>query len=90
MALAIGGTNELRIADLKPKSIIKLGEGFSLSSAAIKMATEELKANLENAKQAIHDVSIEHHGLRGNIINFMEKRWKRTFALIGKSLLKKP
>ena len=53
------------------------------------MATEELEANLENAKQAIPDVSVGHEGLRGNIINFMEKRWNGTFALIGKSLSKK-
>lgn len=90
MALAIAGTSDLRIADLKPKSIIKLGEEFGLSPAAIKMATEELEANLENAKQAILDVSIGHQGLRDNIINFMEKRWNGTFALIGKSLSKKP
>ena len=90
MALAIGGAKDLRISDLKPKSIIKLGEEFGLSPAAINMAIDELEANLENAKQAILNASKGHEGLRHNIINFMEKRWNGTFALIGKSLSKKP
>ena len=90
MALAISGAKDLRITDLKPKSLIRMGEEFQLSEAAIRMAADELETNLDAAKEAVSDSGAGHGGLKDKLINFMEKRWNGTFALIGKSLSKKP
>ena len=42
------------------------------------------------AKDVIAESKIGAAGLKDEIINFMEKRWNGTFALIGKALSKKP
>ncbi len=89
MALAIGGAHDLRIGSIKPGSLIKMGEEFKLSFEAIKMAVDELAANIDAAKEAVHVSSAGSAALKNQLINFMEKRWNGTFALIGKSLSKK-
>lgn len=90
MALAIGGTRNPRIADLKPRSLIRMGEEFQLSKEAINLAWNELAANIDAAKEAVHAADAGGTALKDDLINFMEKRWNGTFALIGKSLSKKP
>ena len=89
MALAIGGAHDLRIGSIKPGSLIKMGEEFKLSFEAIKMAADELEGNIDAAKEAVHVSSAGSAALKDQLINFMEKRWNGTFALIGKSLSKK-
>lgn len=90
VALAIAGSPELRISDLKPANIVRLGEEFGLSHAAIHMAVEGLEKNLEAAKQAIAEGIFGSDFLKNKLIDLLEKRWNGTFALIGKTLSKKP
>ncbi len=89
VALSIAGSSELRIGNLKPANIIKLGEDFGLSKAAINMAVNGINKNIDAAKQAISEAEFGSSKLKNNLITLMEKRWNGTFALIGKTLLKK-
>lgn len=89
IALGIGGAENLLLAEIKGKNVLLLGKEFGLSEAAVKMTVDELGENLERAKEAIRvsDGASEH--FKEQLIEQMEKRWKGTFALIGKSLSKK-
>jgi serine/threonine-protein kinase HipA len=89
VALAIANTADLPIGHLKPANIIRLGEEFGLSQAAITMAVHGLHKNIAAAKQAIADAPFGSSDLKNNLINLMEKRWNGTFALIGQTLSKK-
>jgi serine/threonine-protein kinase HipA len=90
IALSIGGNANIPIGDLKAKTLIGLGEEFGLPEQAIKMAADQLEKRKEAAKDAIAESRTGAAGLKDEIINFMEKRWNGTFALIGKALSKKP
>ena len=89
VALSIAGASDLPIGNLRPANIIRLGEEFGLSSAAINMALDGLSKNLDVAKQAISDAKFGSDNLKNSLIKLMEKRWNGTFALIGKTLLVK-
>ena len=86
VALSIAGASDLPIGNLKPANMIRLGEEFGLSPAAINMAVDGLHKNLNVAKQAISDAEFGSDNLKNNLIKLMEKRWNGTFALIGKTL----
>ncbi len=86
VALSIAGASDLPIGNLKPANMIRLGEEFGLSPAAINMAVDGLHKNLDVAKQAISDAEFGSDNLKNNLIKLMEKRWNGTFALIGKTL----
>lgn len=86
VALSIAGASDLSIGNLKPANMIRLGEEFGLSPAAINMAVDGLIKNLNVAKQAISDAKFGSDNLKNNLIKLMEKRWNGTFALIGKTL----
>ncbi len=86
VALSIAGASNLPIGKLKPANIIKLGEEFGLSPAAINMAIDGLHKNLNVAKQSISDAKFGSDNLKNNLMKLMEKRWNGTFALIGKTL----
>lgn len=89
LALAIAGSKDHPIGDLKVRHLILLGEEFKLSPAAINMAVEGLAKNLESAKDAIREAALGSNILKDNLIKLMEKRWNGTFSLIGKALSKK-
>jgi len=80
MALAIGGARELPIRDLKPRSLIKMGEEFQLSKEVINMACDEIAANLDAAKEVVYSADTDCNALKDKLINFMDKRWNGTFA----------
>ncbi|MCF6198710.1 MAG: HipA domain-containing protein [Hyphomicrobiaceae bacterium] len=88
MPLAIGGAHDLPIGSIKPGSLIKMGEEFKLSKAAIKMAVDELAVNIDAAKETVHASNAGSQALKDQLITFMEKRWNGTLkplgALIGK------
>jgi serine/threonine-protein kinase HipA len=90
VALSIAGASALPIGNLKPANMIRLGEEFDLSPAATNMAVNGIIKNLDMAKQAISDADFGSDDLKNNLIKLMEKRWNGTFALIGKTLSKKP
>lgn len=90
IALSIGGANNLDVGKLRPKHIIDLGHGFGLNDKIILDATNELKKNLEAAKQAISSSKIDcSPQLRNKLIDIMEKRWNGSFDSIGPLLSKR-
>lgn len=90
IALSIGSSANIPLGDLKARALIRLGEEFGLPAPAIAMATGQLEKRKEAARNAIAESKTGAQELRDAIINLMEKRWNGTFALIGKSLSKKP
>jgi F0F1-type ATP synthase delta subunit len=86
VALAIGGTPDLRINKLKSQNIIMLGQEFQLPPGVVKMAYEQLLERKENAKDAIASAKPLSPLIQNKLIEMMEKRWNETFALIGQSL----
>lgn len=86
LALAVGGTANLKIGDLKSKHIALLGKECRLSTDTINMACEQLKRRREAAKEAIFGAQIGTTTLKDQLIEMMEKRWNGTFASIGKVL----
>ncbi|CUS39981.1 HipA domain-containing protein [Candidatus Nitrospira nitrificans] len=85
IALSIDGAANLPIGNLKPQTLIRLGQEFGLSTEAMAMATDQL----ERRKQAMAKSRIGSKALRDEILTHMETRWNGTFALIGKALSKK-
>ena len=89
IALQIDNVADRVIGQLKAKTIIALGREFDLNNDAVMMAIAEIYDRLEAAKQAIIDINHNHRLIENKIIQFMEKRWKGTFSLIGRQLSKK-
>jgi serine/threonine-protein kinase HipA len=89
LALSIGGASNLRVSNLKPKHVLKLGEEFGLLPAAIDMLIQRLLKNMPAAKQAITEALIGSSAFKNQLIKLMETRWNGTFALIGQSSSKK-
>lgn len=89
IALPIGGAANIPIGNLKPQTLIKLGQEFGLSAEAIAMAAGQLDKRRQAAKEAVAKSKIGSTALKDDILTHMEKRWNGTFALIGKALSKK-
>lgn len=90
LALTIAGSKDHPIGDLKGRHLTLLGEEFGLSPAAIIMALEGLEKHIDAAKDAIQEAPLGTADFKDNLIKLIGKRWNGTFALIGKTLSKKP
>ena len=90
VALSILGAKDMPLGNLKPQHIMKLGEGFKLSKAAIKMAYDQLARNIEKAQETIYKADLGTLILKDKLIEMVKKRWNGTFSLIGKALSTKP
>jgi serine/threonine-protein kinase HipA len=90
IALSTGGTANLPLGRMKPQTLIRLGQEFGLSTAAIAIAAGQLERRKQAAKEALMKGRIGSASLRDDILTHMEKRWNGTFALIGTALSKKP
>lgn len=86
VALSVLGAKDMPLGNLKPQHIIKLGEGFKLSKAAIKMAYDQLTGNIEKAQETIYEADLGTLILKDKLIEMVKKRWNGTFSLIGKAL----
>jgi serine/threonine-protein kinase HipA len=89
IALAIGNSSNLPIGNLKAKTLVELGNEFGLSPAAINMLVQQLRINLQAAKDAIAGAKLGSKSFKNKMITMMEKRWNGTFASIGQYLSKK-
>ncbi|MFI4956038.1 MAG: type II toxin-antitoxin system HipA family toxin [Gammaproteobacteria bacterium] len=86
MALAMAKIKNAVITDLKAKHLVALGKEFNLPLESIEMLSNELKKNLDMAKQSIATANHGSNQLKNKLIDIVEKRWNGTFALIGKVL----
>ena len=89
IALALSGMENLQLGGLQPKHLAGLCEGYGLSAQVLQLAVEDLGKRLEAAKNAVSEADIGTAHLRDRIIKIVEKRWKGTFASIGKLLSKR-
>lgn len=89
VALAIYHVYDMKINELGPANVIKLGEEYNLKPAAIKMAVDSLAKYVEAAKQAISGAELGAPKIKDQLINMIGKRWNRIFSLIGKHLSKR-
>ncbi len=85
LALAIGGTSNLRLKELQPKNIRTLGEECGLSPDEILVACQNLGQNLKPATEAIQNAELESENLKQELVTLMNKRWLGTFSNIEKS-----
>jgi len=89
IALSIGDAANVPIGSLKPQTLIRLGQEFGLSAAAMAMAAGQLERRRQAAREAMVKSKIGSNSLKDEILSHMDKRWNGTFALIGKALSKK-
>ncbi|HEY4330540.1 MAG TPA: HipA domain-containing protein, partial [Phycisphaerae bacterium] len=89
VALAVGMAADLSWTRLKAKSLVRLGEDFGLSIAAMKMAVEKLEGRREAMFDAIGGSKIGSGALKDKLLKLVKKRWNGTFSLIGQALSKK-
>ena len=85
-ALGICSTRNVRIGSLKPKTVVALGEAFSLNRKAIALAYEELHNRVQTIKDVIYEVEQASDELKQQLHQMVQKRWNATFALIGRFL----
>lgn len=89
IALSIGGADNIPLGNLKPQTLIRLGQEFGLSAEAMAMAAGQLEKRRQAAKETVRKSRIGNTSLKDELLTHMEKRWNGTFALIGKTLSKK-
>jgi serine/threonine-protein kinase HipA len=89
IALSIGGAANIPIGNLKPQTLIMLGQEFGLSREAMAMAAGQLERRRQAAKEVLMKSRIGSKTLRDDILTHMDTRWNGTFALIGTALSKK-
>jgi serine/threonine-protein kinase HipA len=92
LALAVGGAANLAVGDLKPKHVMKLGEGFRLDRAVIADTVAALDRRRKAAEETVAAAAakIGAAALGDQLIEFMERRWNGTFNSIGRLLSKRP
>jgi len=89
VALGIAGSQQLLLTNLKAKNLVLLAGEFHLSTSIIDMLIQQIHKNINTAKGAIATAPFGEQVLKDQLIQLMETRWNGTFALIGKTLLKK-
>ncbi|MGE0471263.1 MAG: type II toxin-antitoxin system HipA family toxin [Nitrospira sp.] len=89
IALSIGGAANIPIGNLKPQTLIRLGQEFGLSTEAMAMAAGQLERRRQAAKEVLMKCRIGSKTLRDDILTHMDTRWNGTVALIGPALSKK-
>ncbi|HEY2068079.1 MAG TPA: HipA domain-containing protein [Rhizomicrobium sp.] len=91
LALAVGNASNLPLASLKPKHLASLGKAYGLDDPIIKACVEKLDARRKAVEKAVTVAArkIDAEDLGNNLLDFMERRWKGTFASIGDFLSKK-
>ena len=86
VALAVAGSGNHLVGNLKARHVVLLGEEFGLSSSAVDMAVSDIGKNIEAAKDAVAEARTGSGVLKDGIVNLVEKRWNGTFASIGRTL----
>lgn len=82
---------ELRLADIKPKHLISLGEAHGLNAALINDTIQRLDRRRKAAEMAVRTAAkkAETAALGVSLLELMERRWNGSFASTGQFLSKK-
>ena len=89
VALSLAGVSNFLISYLKSNHLIQLGKDLGLTPSAIRMAIDQLDQKRNHAIQKILESKIGSSSLKDKLIDWIEKRWNGTYALIGKKLSRK-
>jgi len=89
LALSVGGTRNLRLADLEPKHLASMAAGFGLSEEVLVLAADDLNKRREAVTRAVEGDSFAPTSLKRDFVELMEKRWNGTFRSVGTLLSKR-
>lgn len=89
IALGMGGAANLRLADLAPKHLIALTEGFGLPIDVLTLAIQDLKSRRAAMEETIENDQVASKFLKRDLLDLVQKRWNKTFELVGTMLSKK-
>jgi serine/threonine-protein kinase HipA len=91
IALAIGGAANLELKSLQPKHIVALSVSCGLGRRVLTEAIAALERRRSAAERAVAGAArrVGAEQLGRNLLEFMERRWNRTFKSIGPYLSKK-
>jgi len=91
LALTMGATKNLRLADIKPKHLATLGQAYGLDAALITETIHKLDHNRKATKKAVTEAAkkVGAVALGQSLLDLMEHRWNGSFASIGQFLSKK-
>lgn len=89
IALHVCGIRNLALGKLEAKHLLRLGERFGVSEAAVVSAVNVLKKRLPTALAAVEKSVIGSNKLKTTLIEKMEKRWNGSFTLTGQLSSKK-
>lgn len=89
IAMSIAGAKDLQIGQLKAKHLVQLGLKYQFSRELIEFTITKIGEQLPHAIAKIDQSEVGTKVLHDKLITLMEKRWKGSFALIGKVLARK-
>ena len=89
LALGLGGAKNMRIGNIGPKNIARLGDLFSLPDRAIMLAVSDFAGRLDRAHSAVDASKKVDQYIKDKLHQQMEKRWNGAFDSIGTYLSKK-
>jgi serine/threonine-protein kinase HipA len=91
IALAVGNAANLELGALAPKHIVGLSVTFGLGKSVLIEAIEVLDRRRKAAEKAVVGAAkrIGEEQLGNRLLDFMERRWNRSFKSIGPYLSKK-
>ena len=79
----------MRIGNIGPKNIARLGSLFSLPDRAVILAVSDFASRLDKAHSAVDASKNVGRDIKDKLHQQMEKRWNGIFGLIGTYLSKK-
>ena len=89
LALGIEGAKNMRIGNIGPKNIVRLGNLFGLPDRAVMLAVSDFSRRLDRAHSAVDaSKNVDQH-TKDKLHQQIKKRWNGTYDSIGTYLSKK-
>ena len=89
LALGIERAENIRIGNIGPKNIVRLGNLFGLPDGAIMLAVSDFADRLDKAHSSIDTPKNINRPIKDKLHQQMEKRWNGIFDSIGTYLSKR-
>ncbi len=90
IALRLDGARSLAINQLQPKHLLHLSTAFGVNAPAVTTALTTLATRLPIAIATVLATNVGTKTLREKLARYMEKRWRGSFASIGRLSSPKP
>ena len=89
ISLSVSGASNLRLSDLMPKHLLRMASGFGLSEEVVMLAVEDFRKRRGAMTEAIYADPVASTPIKLDLLILVDKRWNRTFELVGTVLSKK-